>query len=319
MYKYKPLCWITFCLLINTVHTIVIDTFTVSPDIFNSNSNCISIISSGTVCVTQSFNTYTRTSCFTLENTENIPAYGNELCITDGYLRKSSGPVGKSYFNMEYNYFSGSYLEHNYDDFILFRMNADLVDKSTFTISFTSENDTTFTQHVNLSSFLYPETEGAVAIYFPDELGSMKVKQIALNLLPPMGSIDFRMSNPNIRRQNFFEYRAVNTVPHVRNSINVVDGNVNTYLDVENKQEQNVTVSFPATLFKKTFTLTWNVPPVDVVVGYINTNNTFIKIQQWKNKRLTNTVLRRNLPNTPITNIHLMIRGGGLLSEITRL
>lgn len=310
----------TILIIFQCAKGLFLDPLQDSPNIYQSNpsSNCLSVIKNGELKITQDLGVFTRKTSLVMSDSENFDMLGHELCIASGYLVKSSGPVGMSYFEIEYEYMPAVLINTALEP-ILFKMRIDLPQYVSLylTIYVTDSNDSTvaINEIYNLGEFMEPFTDYTLAI-FNRLNGTYLVNRFKYNILPADNNIDLRISYPKQARTNYLQYRTVISNPPNARCIFALDGNINTTFRVMENQQANLTINFPAILFKRSITLIWKAPPTDVKLGYLNSTGQYQHIQNWSNQRPIMRVAKRNNPVAPINNLHLIITGFAVLSEV---
>ena len=310
----------TILILFQCASGLFLDPLQDSPNIYQSNpqSSCLSVIKNGALKITQDFGVFTRKTSLVMSDSENFDMLGHELCIVSGYLVKSSGPAGMSYFEIEYEY-TPAVLINTALEPILFKMRIDLPqDVSLYlTIYVTDSNNSNveINEIYNLGEFMEPFTEYTLSLF--NRLNeTYLVNRFKYNILPAENNIDLRISYPKQARTNYLQYRPIISNPPDSRCVFALDGNINTTYSVMENQQANLTINFPPIIFKRSIRLIWRVPPTDVTIGYLNPTGQYQQIQKWSNQRSIMLVSKRNNPVMPITNLHLIITGFAVLSEV---
>jgi hypothetical protein len=306
---------------------IFIDPLTESPNIYQPQSAvsaCLSVIKDGSLQVSQNFGTFRRTTTLTMTEAENFDMLGHELCISNGYLSKSSGPAGLSYFNVEYEY-TPPILVNTALEPILLRLRIDLpVGIYLYStlhmeqLDMVDSNATVSEEVYNLGEFMTPFTDTTFPL-FTSLNGTYLVYKFQYKMLPPENNVDLRISYPKPTRTNYLQYRLVVSNPYTPRSMYAVDGNSNTTWDTTDDKQSNLTITFPSRLLSGSTMLAWSKPPKAVELGYFDMDKTYHTIQRWVNKRTETFVIKRNKPKESVDNLHLIVTGTASLSEIKYL
>jgi hypothetical protein len=297
----------------------VLDTFTVSPNIYERTAvPCINIIYEGELTLTQNFEDYIRKTTLQIADTENTEAYGHSLCISNGIFSKSSGPIGISYFEMEYLYSPMIIINPSVTPLLL-RIRIDLPQNITLYFSLETDTGAAIHDYFVLGDFMVENQFYTLAIFTNITVNTV-VKSIKFNILPPENNIDMRLSYPlNPMRTNYFQYRHVVTSPYSQRGMLAVDGDISTSWRVFENTSANLTVYFPLKLLNKSITINWLAPPTSVNLGYLSNTvpQGFISIQKWNNNKPINKTNKKLMPALQIDNIHLIVEGFAVLTDIT--
>lgn len=304
------------------INGLFLDTLTDSPNIYNQNSqsSCLSVVKNGKLEVTQDYGVYTRKTAIIMTDAENFDMLGHELCIANSFLTKSSGAAGMSFFEVEYEY-NPPILVNTALEPVLFRMRIDLPQYVSLYFSLEGSGIqpvlTTFTENevYNLGEFMIPFTDYTLGL-FTNLNGTYLVNKLKYFMLPPENNVDLRISYPKPVRANYLQYRHVVSTPNNDRDMLAVDGNINTTWLVPENTQSNLTVYFPSIKVKKVINLRWKAPPENVELGYFNSLGEYQMIQSWTNQRPIMKVAKKNNPTNNIDNLHLIVNGFAVLSEI---
>lgn len=312
----------TLYALSTKIYGFYIDSF-VTPNLYQypEYTQCLDISRNGKLTSEQYFTNFTRQTSITMRNATFSGISRHSVCLNNNFITKTSSELGNSNFDITYLFTSLMEFNNEINPFVV-KFNVydnELINMDVVMYFRLFTNKGNYTEIYSLSDYHYFNMSTINIPLFNSLNTSVNVHMFSFGMFPndeDNTQVVFQFMNVN--RENYLNYRHVITSPSTITGIYAVDNNLNTYWQTFNLQS-NFTIYFPEIIFNNSILMTWQKRPDRVILGYFDNSTQFIVIQTWNRPKFTLKPRLSNFPNIKLSNLHIVVHGTGLLSEIIKL